>query len=470
MNSKTPFKIVISFIILVSVIFSFAIHVSLENYKKRLEEVRITDQITRKVFEKKLLADEYLQQTILLFSVAVTLLLLLLLGALWELLRNAKKLEQRKAKDEAILESIGEGILGTDKEGKIIVMNRAAQNLLGWRIEELQGRFLYEAVAAENEKGERLQESEQPIIKSLASGDRVSGVYYYYKRDTAKIPVGVTVTPIFLANDLIGAIEVFRDVAKEQEIEKLKDEFVSIASHELRTPMTAIKGLVSMIFEGDFGAYSENLRQPLSDITTSTNRLIALVNDLLNVSRIEAGRVKITLSAFPLFDIVYQIVSTLQPLTKQKGITLAVTQMPRVTVQADADKFTQILNNIIGNAIKFTDAGSITVSARVEEEKEIVSIFITDTGIGIPQEGQGKLFGKFEQIHSQANGRPPGTGLGLYISRELARKTGGDMWIERSEVGKGTTFGYSLPLANSKKADTIKREIEIEAQVHPDQK
>src|SRR3989338_10246453 len=124
MNSKTPFKIVISFIILVSVIFSFAIHVSLENYKKRLEEVRITDQITRKVFEKKLLADEYLQQTILLFSVAVTLLLLLLLGALWELLRNAKKLEQRKAKDEAILESIGEGILGTDKEGKIIVMNR----------------------------------------------------------------------------------------------------------------------------------------------------------------------------------------------------------------------------------------------------------------------------------------------------------------------------------------------------------
>lgn len=467
MNTKALIKIVIIFIAVASIVFSLTIHVSLKNYKKSLQETNITDQLGNSSNKN---ADVASQQAIVLFSSAITLLLLLLLWSLSEIWRGAKKLDQRKARDEAILVSIEEGIFGTDKEGKILVMNQAAQNLLGWRFEELQGRSPYEVIVMEDEKGELIHESERPIIKSLATGDRISGVYHYYKRDKSKFPVGVTVTPIFLANDLIGTIEIFRDVTKEKEIERLKDEFVSIASHELRTPMTAIKGLVSMILEGEYGAYNENLKQPLTDIATSTGRLIALVNDLLNISRIEAGRVRFTLSPFPLADIVHQITSTLQPLTEQNGITLTVSQIPSITVQADADKVTQILNNIVGNAIKFTDSGSIMVSARVKEEEEMMHIFITDTGIGISQEDQRKLFGKFEQIHSQTNGRPPGTGLGLYISRELARKMGGDLWIEQSGVGKGTTFGYSLPLANTKKADTIKREIEREAQVHPDQK
>lgn len=470
MNIKAVLKIVILFIAATSIVFSLSIHVSLKNYKKSLHEANITDQMPRLVFEKRLLADQYLQQTIFLLSAAAMLFLLLLLWSLSEIWRSAKKLDQRKAKDEAILASIGEGILGTDKEGKILVMNKAAQNLLGWQLKEVLGKSIYDFVPMETEKGEPIQDTERPMTKALATGNRISGVYYYHRRDKSKFPVGVTVTPIFLANDLIGVIEVFRDVAKEQEIEKLKDEFVSIASHELRTPMTAIKGLVSMMLDGDYGEVSGNLKEPLTDITTSTNRLINLVNDLLNVSRIEAGRVKFKLANIELSVSVHQVISILQPLTKQKGITLAVGQIPSITVQADADKVTQILNNIVGNAIKFSDSGSIMVSARVKEEKEMVYIFITDTGIGISQEGQGKLFGRFEQIHSQTNGRPPGTGLGLYISRELARKMGGDLWIERSEVGKGTTFGYSLPLANSKKADTIKREIEREAQVHPDQK
>ncbi|MBI4084633.1 MAG: PAS domain-containing protein [Candidatus Levybacteria bacterium] len=447
MNSKTLLKIAIIFTAVISIIFSLSMYMSLNNKNA-----------------------EALQQTIFFFSAAQAFFLLLLLWSLSEIWRSDKKLDQKRARDEAILVSIGEGIFGTDKEGKIIVMNQAAQNLLGFRFEELQGRRLYEVIVMENEKGELIYESERPIIQSLATGNRISGVYHYYKRDKSKFPVGVTVTPIFLANDLIGAIEVFKDVAKEREIERLKDEFVSIASHELRTPMTAIKGLVSMIFEGEYGAYNENLKQPLTDIAISTNRLIALVNDLLNISRIEGGRVRFTLAPFSLFDIVHQVISTLQPLTEQKEITLKVSQIPGIPVQADADKVTQILNNIVGNAIKFTDSGGIMLSAQVREEKEMMYILVTDTGIGISQGDQRKLFGKFEQIHSQTNGRPPGTGLGLYISRELARKMGGDLWIERSEVGKGTTFGYSLPLANSKKADTIKREIEREAQVHPDQK
>lgn len=253
-----------------------------------------------------------------------------------------------------------------------------------------------------------------------------------------------------------------------EQLDRLKDEFVSMASHELRTPMTAIKGLVSMIFEGDYGKMPENLKSPLTDVSTSTDRMINLVNDLLDLARIEAGRVKFVLGDARIDTLVTHPVSFLQPLTKQKGIVLKSKDIPHVLVQADPDKVQQILNNILGNAIKFTDAGSIIVSGK--QKNELVQLYITDTGVGITKEDQAKLFGKFQQVSSQKAGRPAGTGLGLYISRELARKMGGDLWIEKSETGVGTTFGYSIPLAKSNKAATIKEDVEKEARAHPDQK
>src|SRR3989344_7691051 len=168
---------------------------------------------------------------------------------------------------------------------------------------------------------------------------------------------------------------------------------------------------------------------------------------MLDVSRIEAGRIRISLSTFKMTDVVSEISELLATIAKQKGIQLVVGAQSNFTVQSDLNKVKQILNNLIGNSLKFTDKGSITVTSNVQNQ--IMRVFITDTGMGIGPDDQKKLFNKFSQISSQQTGKPPGTGLGLYISRQLCQIMGGDMWIERSELGKGSTFAFSVPLSGS---------------------
>lgn len=239
---------------------------------------------------------------------------------------------------------------------------------------------------------------------------------------------------------------------KLESLDKLKDEFLSIASHELRTPLTAVNGLVSMVLGGEYGAVNANLKQPLEDMNTSSQRLIHLVNDLLNLSRIQAGKMRYMFSEFPLTDVITEAVHLLQPLSEQKGLQLTTAKLEPVIVQGDSDKVKEILNNLIGNSLKFTDRGSITIS--VKSEKDKVNVYVTDTGIGIGKADQGKLFGMFEQLESR-EGRSTGTGLGLHISREMTRKMGGELWIEKSDVGAGSTFAFSLPIAKSSLAEKV---------------
>lgn len=253
--------------------------------------------------------------------------------------------------------------------------------------------------------------------------------------------------------------------ANLRELDKLKDEFVSVASHELRTPMTAIRGLISMIFEGDYGPVSDNLKVPLSDISKSTQRLIILVNDILNVSRIETGKLKFALTYFDIGPIISEMGEQLMPIAIEKGLSLQVTKGSSSMVQADKDKVREILNNLIGNALKFTEGGGVSVSWEADADE--VKVFIEDTGVGISAEEQLKLFGKFKQITTQQVGKPSGSGLGLYISRELARKMGGELWIEESKLRRGSTFAFSLPRAGSQMARMVAEKIMRENKPNP---
>lgn len=264
----------------------------------------------------------------------------------------------------------------------------------------------------------------------------------------ALLPVLHTTSPILGSrNEISGVVVILKDITRERELEKLKDEFVSLASHELRTPMTAIKGLISMIFEGDYGNINDGLKDPLSDIAESTERLIKLVNDMLDVSRIEAGRIKFVLSEVSISEIATAVAETLKPLFVQKGVRLEVKETNINKVRADIDKVKQILINLVNNALKFTDHGSVIISYRPWGKFAYISV--TDSGIGMTRESQLQLFGKFAQITSSQLGRPPGSGLGLYISRQFAKGMGGEMWIDRSEPGQGSTFTFALPLANT---------------------
>lgn len=364
-----------------------------------------------------------------------------------ELAENIFELDIAKAKDEALLSSIGDAVVAIDDQKRIILLNEAAGKMIGINPALFIGQPYSAALSLLSEKGL----NQIPDFVGLAlKGEKLPGSSRIVLQNKQRklIPILYTISPILDKNRLItGVVLVLKDITRERELEILKDEFISVASHELRTPMTAIKGLISMIFEGDYGDINQELKDPLSDIGKSTERLITLVNDMLDVSRIEAGRIKFVLTDVSIQDIANDVVKTLKPIASQKNIKLEAAEIPLIKIRADADKVKQMTINLVSNALKFTDQGSITISARIQDKFAYISV--TDTGIGISKENTEKLFGKFSQITSSQLGRPLGSGLGLYLSREFAKGMGGNMWLERSEPGKGSVFTYALPLSSS---------------------
>lgn len=363
---------------------------------------------------------------------------------------------QEKMTDEAMLSSIGDGIIATDNKGEITMVNQVTCDTLGWREKELIGKHLVTIAPMEDATGKILPAIDRPLTKVLSHGKEIvtSETHYYMKKDKTKLPVRFTVTPITLNNQLVGTIEVFHDITKEKELDRIKDEFISLASHELRTPMTAIKGFVSMILHGDYGPINEQIKRPLENIQSSTQRQILLINDLLDVSRLQTGRINLTLTPFPIGQTIADIVNLLQPLGQQKGIAIHVEKKQEVLAQGDIEWTKHILNNLTGNALKFTDKGSISFTYR--QDHDFVHIAVADTGIGIDPADYHKLFGKFQQLNIYKTDKPVGSGLGLYLSRELARKMGGDVRLEQSQVGHGSTFVLSLPKAETQSAQNAK--------------
>lgn len=363
---------------------------------------------------------------------------------------------KEKTTDEAMLASIGDGIIATDNTGKITMVNQSACNTLGWKNKELIGKSMTEAIPMENAEGKIAPVNERPIIKVLTLRRKIvtSQIYYYIKKDKTTFPVRFTVTPIEIEGKIVGTIEVFQDITKEKEIDQMKDEFISLASHELRTPMTAINGLLSMIFHGDYGPINEKLKHPLDNVQISAQRQIHLINDLLNVSRLQTGKIDFTFTDFPLYQSLDEVVKTLMPIAQQKGITLTLQSKEELSVHADIEWSKHILNNIIGNALKFTDKGGVTVTYSVDGK--LVSIAIADSGSGIDPADREKLFGKFQQLDGQTSGKPPGSGLGLFLSRELAQKMEGDVQLTQSSVGKGSIFVVTLPIARVNTLKNIK--------------
>lgn len=359
-------------------------------------------------------------------------------------------LAKEKAEAEALLNSIGDGIIATDQEGKIIMVNKAVEEMLGWKEVELLGIHSFEKILMEDEEKNIIFEKDRPLTKALKTGKKIIVMHYLVRKNGTKFPVRVTATPILLNGKIVGAIKVFHDITQEKEIDEMKTEFISMASHELRTPLSAIKGFISMINVGDYGKIDKKLERPLMLVASSTERLIKIVNEMLDVSRIDAGRVFLSVNDFRIQNVIYEVVDELQPIVTENKIKLNVEKGISLNVHADREKVVQILNNLIGNAIKFTGKGSLSINTR--QKDNMVIILVKDTGAGIALSDKSKLFNKFEQLKSKKAGKIAGTGLGLYISREFARKMGGDLWIESTTLGKGSVFAFSLPVADAKRA------------------
>jgi PAS domain S-box-containing protein len=364
------------------------------------------------------------------------------------LLNVLTDLKEESARDEAILASIADGVVVISKNGVIILMNRSAEKLLGWTIRESLGKKWFQILKMEDKDGNSISPENSAIKAALTTTttttttSEIAGSDYYIRKNGTKFPVAKAVSPIVIGEKTIGAVDVFRDVTQEEEIDQMKDDFMDIAAHDLRTPAAAIRGFISRVLDGDAGEISDKAKELLKDAYEGNLRLINLVDDFLAVSRLERGKIEIKPKAGNLIEIVEVSATGFSGLAKEKGLTLEHKKISLPTVLFDKERTIQILNNLIENAIKFTEKGGIVIDYAIDKNKVITNV--TDTGIGISPDSQAQLFRKYYKVSEGA--ARSGLGLGLYICKLCVEGSGGKIWV-KSEKGKGSTFSFSLPIA-----------------------
>lgn len=241
-----------------------------------------------------------------------------------------------------------------------------------------------------------------------------------------------------LAKDLQAAND------RLKQLDQMKSEFLSVASHQLRAPLTAIKGYVANISEGLYGAVPDYLDEPLGVVQESTRVMASSIEDYLNVSRIEQGRMKYEFAPVDITAVAERATDEMKPVAAKKGLTLSFIDSPSVTVQADFGKIKQVFSNLIDNAVKYTEQGGVTVS--VIKTETSVRFMTEDTGIGIPPDEIGGLFSKFIRARGANQVNTTGTGLGLYVAKQLVEGQKGKIWAESDGAGKGSRFIVELPL------------------------
>lgn len=291
------------------------------------------------------------------------------------------------------------------------------------------------------------------LIYPLALGDRVLGVFLIsMNREYDSLPdyereiVGSIVNVVSLAIDKSLTYEALQ-VANEKlkSLDKLKTEFLSLAAHQLRSPLTAIRGYTSMLLEGSFGVVDAKQKEAINRVFESSTHLSKVVEDLLNVSKIEAGGMKYEMAPFDLEKAAHDLATDLSVTAKNKGLalTFATDSKPPYTINGDMEKIRQVVLNIIDNAIKYTEKGSITVALSKDPVAKSIKLSVTDTGMGISPEEKEKLFQKFSR---GAGGKTNtgGSGLGLYLAKQIAEAHGGHISIDSPGVGKGSTFSIDF--------------------------
>ena len=367
---------------------------------------------------------------------------------------RTKDLELAKIKDEALLESIGDGVIAVDTDAKIILMNQAAQEMLGWHPESMVGKIFHDTVAIEDEKGVAIPIEKRPMYLALAGTTitTTGPTYQYVRKDKTKFPIAIKVTPVFFDQKIIGAVEVFRDISKEKEFDRAKTEFVSIAAHQLRTPLTGIAWIAELFLENR--KLDSKGKNYIQDIIFSVQRLNTLVEMLLNVARVESGRIGVTPKSLELVTFISNFLREHKLVIEMHKINTVFMKHPEnLTVVTDSNILDYILQNLLGNALQYTLSGG-TVEIILEEKKNSAIIAVRDTGIGIPKKDQGRIFEKFVRASNASVMKPDGTGLGLFIVRESARLLGGRVWFISKEGG-GSTFYIEVPLASEAKPGEI---------------
>jgi PAS domain S-box-containing protein len=349
-----------------------------------------------------------------------------------------KELGEEKKQTEEVVHSMAEGVIMVNKKGEIMLMNPAAEKLLGVKKEEKIGRSILSDL-----KEEQLVS----LVQEPADGAKSKEVVIQSQNDQTK-KVLLASNAVIESEDgkTVGFVSVISDVTKQKELEALKNEFLANVSHDLRSPITCIRGSLQLLAETAAGSLTESQEKNLSIALNNVDRLSRLINDLLDLSKLESKKFSIRPAPFRADDLIQTLVSEFGAWSKTKEIAIQADVEKPLEVEADQDRISQVLTNLISNALKFTPKGGmVTVVGKRAADSLKVQIGVRDNGPGIAPKDFQKLFEKFSRIESQAMRGVSGTGLGLSIAKEIVELHGGRIWVE-SEEGKGSYFAFELPV------------------------
>ena len=375
---------------------------------------------------------------------------------LYELIRDQaerlgvmlRKEQEDASRSHAILEAVADGVLVTGTDNRITFVNSSTERILAIEESQLLGNPL-------DAFGGLFGKSAGTWMETIRHWSEDPSAYHpgdtyaeQLELENERIAL-VHLAPVILQNDFLGTVSIFRDITREVEVDRLKSEFVATVSHELRTPMTAIKGYVDILTMGAAGALSENQLHFLDIVSNNIDRLNILVNDLLDISRIEAGRVTLNPQSVNLREIAEDIIADALRRSQQedKPMALSLDAPAKLSpVMGDGERIRQIMGNLVDNAFNYTPSNG-TIRINIHQQNGELQVDVQDNGVGIAPEDQARVFERFFRGEHPLVLATPGTGLGLPIVRQLVEMHRGRIWMTSTGVpGEGSTFSFTLPI------------------------
>lgn len=390
-------------------------------------------------------------------------------------MKNIKKTKfllpkEKIAENEAIIASIGDHLMGVvivDKNGRIRRVNKGFETLTGWKEKEVIGKFLVEVVPREDKNKKKVPFKERILSKILlgkiltttttttdmvATGIERLPIFYYVRKDKSRFPASSVISPVLFNKKVVGAVEVFYDITKEKELEQMRMDFLSLAAHQLRTPLSGTKWLIETMLRGITGKIEKKEKEYLDDIYKLNEQMIGLVSDILSTLRLESEETLLKKEKISVVSLFKDILIRVNAAAKEKKIELQSPLNHRtLTIETDPEILKSILGCFLSNAIDYSKPGQ-KVILDVKEKSEVVVFFVRDFGISIPRSEQKRIFERFYRASNAKNLKPTGTGLGLNIAKTLAKKIGAKISFE-SEENKGSIFYLRIPKRSSRDAE-----------------
>ncbi len=359
-------------------------------------------------------------------------------------------LSEQKALNASLLESMMVGVVACDAKGQLTLINRTARDWHGVDILDVPPEHWWRYYDLyQSDEVTPLAADQVPLWRAL-SGEQLTAVSFCIAaRGQPVRHLQASGGPLYDAEGRFkGAMVAMLDITERRQIEQMKSRFIATVSHELRTPLTSISGAIALLLGGAGGDLPEAGRRMLGIAQDNTQRLQALINDLLDIERLESGLLPLKLSVQPLLPLLQRAIDSNQLYAERFNVSLVLLPpSAELHLICDAERLLQVMDNLLSNAAKFSHAGdSIVVDCRVIDDQ--VQVQVTDQGVGIAMEQQSRLFQRFFQIDDSTSRKRGGTGLGLAISKELVERMGGSIGVD-SQAGQGACFWFRLPLASS---------------------